>query len=347
MPIPSRVALGYSACALAGAMWGTGFFFGKIAMREMSSAHMVLYRFLFACIGLAPILILRRPGLNRREWQILLIAAFLGVPLQFLLQFAGLARTTVSHAALMVGTLPVVIAVGAGIFARERLDRIGWIALATSSTGAALIAFGGSHHGGPGDTPSLTGDIMIVVSLMISLGWILMNQRLLRDHSPLVITAYGLAAGTVMLVAWVFAVDGPPPVHISTTAWLALAASGLLCTASTTFLWNFGLTRVPASRAGVFLNMEPIIGSVLGVGFLGEHLGVIAWFGGAMIVAAAITLTSPPPQPRGGRATARLKLFSCKCMPRPGDARHPDLPEASMHRTGAPLKLPSLSGIME
>ncbi len=255
---------------------------------------MVLYRFLFACVGMAPILVLRRPGLNLREWRILLIASFLGVPLQFLLQFAGLARTTVSHASLMVGTLPVVLAVGASIFAHERLDRIGWIALATSSTGAALIAFGGAGHGGHGNTPTIIGDLMVVASMMIALAWILLNQRLLRDHSPLVITAYGLAAGTIMLAMWVFATDGPPPIHISTTAWLALAASGLLCTASTTFLWNWGLTRVPASRAGVFLNLEPMIGSLLGIGFLGDHLGAIAWLGGAMIVGAAVTLTSRP-----------------------------------------------------
>jgi len=290
----SGAALGYAACALAGSLWGTGFFFGKIAMREMSSAHMVLYRFFFACLGLAPVLWLRRPGLNAREWRILLLAAFLGVPVQFLLQFAGLARTTVSHAALMVGTLPVVLAVGAGIFAHERLDRISWVALAGSTMGAALIALGGSHRAAFGDSPSLIGDLMIVVSLIISLGWILLNQHLLRDHSALVVTAYGLSTGAVMLAVWVFSVDGPPPIHISLDAWLALAASGLLCTASTTLLWNWGMTRVPASRAGVFLNLEPIIGSVLGVGLLGDHLGPAAWVGGAMILSAAITLTSRP-----------------------------------------------------
>ncbi len=288
----SHAALGYAACALAGGLWGTGFFFGKIAMREMSSAHMVLYRFLFACVGLSPVLLRGRPGLDARGWRILLIAALVGVPVQFLLQFAGLARTTVSHASLMVGTLPVVLAVGASIFAHERLDRIGWVALAVSSTGAALIALGGSHSAGHGDNPSLIGDLLVVLSLMISLVWILMNQRLLRDHSPLIVTAYGLMTGTVMLAAWVFAVDGPPPIHISMQAWLALAASGLLCTASTTLLWNWGLTRVPASRAGVFLNLEPMIGSVLGVTVLGDQLGPTAWLGAAMILGAAITLTS-------------------------------------------------------
>lgn len=288
----SHAALGYAACALAGGLWGTGFFFGKIAMREMSSAHMVLYRFLFACLGLSPVLLRGRPGLNARGWRILLIAALVGVPGQFLLQFAGLARTTVSHASLMVGTLPVVLAVGASIFAHERLDRIGWAALAVSSIGAALIALGHSSSAAHGDAPSLLGDLTVVTSLMISLVWILMNQRLLRDHSPLIVTAYGLMTGTGMLAVWVFAMDGPPPIHISVQAWLALAASGLLCTASTTLLWNWGLTRVPASRAGVFLNLEPMIGSVLGVTVLGEQLGAAAWLGAAMILGAAITLTS-------------------------------------------------------
>jgi len=60
-------------------------------------------------------------------------------------------------------------------------------------------------------------------------------------------------------------------------AWAALAASGVLCTATTTLLWNWGLTQVPASQAGVLLNMEPLMGSLLGVFVLGERLGPSAW----------------------------------------------------------------------
>jgi drug/metabolite transporter (DMT)-like permease len=74
--------------------------------------------------------------------------------------------------------------------------------------------------------------------------------------------------------------------------WFASAASGLLCTASTMLLWNWGIHRVPASRAGVFLNIEPAMGSILGVTLLGDRLGPGAWVGGAMIIAAAIVLTT-------------------------------------------------------
>ena len=92
-------------------------------------------------------------------------------------------------------------------------------------------------------------------------------------------------------------VEPLPFAHVSVTAWVALAISGLLCTATTTLLWNWGIHHVPASRAGVFLNIEPVLGSVLGVELLGERLGPYAWLGGALIMAAAIALTTHGQQP--------------------------------------------------
>jgi drug/metabolite transporter (DMT)-like permease len=299
-----RTALGFAACAAAGCLWSTGFYFGKIALREMGVGHMVLYRFLFACLGLLPIL-LRKSGrdagnLAASEWRALLLASFLGVPVQFLMQFWGLKLTNVSHACLMVGTMPVILAVGAHLFAHERLDKVGWFALIGSTVGVGLIVLSGVGGGHlptqAANASSLTGDLLVVASMFVALGWILINQNLMKRHSPLVITAYGVFSGTVMMAAWVLVVDGAPPVRgVSLSVWLALAASGILCTATTTLLWNWGIHHVPASRAGVFLNLEPALGSALGVKLMGDQLGPLTWVGGALIIGAAVVLTS-----RGG-----------------------------------------------
>ena len=92
-------------------------------------------------------------------------------------------------------------------------------------------------------------------------------------------------------------------------AWLALAGSGVLCTATTTLLWNWGMTQVPASQAGVLLNMEPLIGSLLGVLVLGEKLGPSAWAGGGLIVAAAVTLTTHSKTRVRGESEAQPELL--------------------------------------
>jgi drug/metabolite transporter (DMT)-like permease len=99
------------ALATAGCLWGAGFFFVKIALAEMSVTTMVLFRFVFACLGILPFFLRERPHFEGREWLPLLLASALGVPIQFLVQFKGLSLTTVSHAALMVGTLPMLLAV--------------------------------------------------------------------------------------------------------------------------------------------------------------------------------------------------------------------------------------------
>jgi drug/metabolite transporter (DMT)-like permease len=117
----------------------------------------------------------------------------------------------------------------------------------------------------------------------------------MERHPPAVITVYGVYSGALMMAVWVLWQDGLPPVHgVPVAAWLASAASGLFCTAGAILLWNWGIHHVPASRAAVFLNIEPMLGSFLGVKLLGDRLGPSAWVGGVLIVAAAITLTSRP-----------------------------------------------------
>jgi len=300
--------LGYGACALASSLWGTGFYWGRLALNEMNVEHMVLYRFLFACLGMAPVMFSRRVRLTAGETRTLLLAAFFGIPVQFLLQFHGLALTTVSHASLMVGAMPVLLAVAAVAFAGERLDWAGWLALGASTVGAALVVLGGNRATTGRETPSLAGDLLVIASLITALAWILLSKKLMETHSPPVVTAYTIYSGTVMLIVWLAGswllaelthrrVEPIPFAHVSRTAWVALAISGLLCTATTTLLWNWGIHHVPASRAGVFLNIEPAMGSILGVELLGEKLGPFAWLGGALILAAAITLTTRAHKP--------------------------------------------------
>jgi drug/metabolite transporter (DMT)-like permease len=302
--------LGYGACALAGVLWGTGFYWGRLALDEMSVGHMVLYRFLFASLGMLPVVLVhrRRFRLSGGELRLLLVCAALGVPVQFLLQFHGLVLTTVSHASLMVGAMPVLLAAGAALFAGESLDWLGWLVVCGSTVGAALVVLGGSRTTTGNETPSLAGDLLVIASLITSLAWILLSKKLMETHSPSVVTAYTILAGTGMLILWVLGpwmlsplthrrVQPMPFAHVSPLAWAALAISGLLCTATTTLLWNWGIHHVPASRAGVFLNIEPVLGSVLGVELLGERLGPYAWLGGALILGAAVALTARGREP--------------------------------------------------
>ncbi len=288
--VSSSPALAYLALIMAGSLWGTGFFFGKIALREMGVGDLVFYRFLFACTVLLPVVIPRHKMVRRRDVATFVIAGIIGVPVQFLLQFQGLAQTTVSHASVVVGTLPVMIAVAASWFAHERLERRDWLALASSTAGVMLIVLGARHEAAAGAT--VAGDLLVVLSMISAVAWILLSQRLVRRYSAVVATAYVYFIGFVALAGWVFSRAGLPPTHLSWKAWGAVAAMGVLCTATTTLLWNWALHKVPASRSGIFLNLEPLVGALLGIAVLGDPFGWPIVAGGALILTGAAYFSS-------------------------------------------------------
>lgn len=290
--------MAFLALAAAGCAWGTGFYFAKVALTEMGVGHMLLYRFAFGCLGLLPVAFRLRSAPRRPDIPLFLIAAALYIPIQFLVQFEGLARTTVSHASLMVGTLPLTLATAAVIFTHERLDRTGWSMIVVSTIGAILIVLQAHNGNGADGGPTLLGDLLVLVSLFAGVAWVLVTQRVMhRGHgySSAAMTVYVVFLGTIMLAAWVFITDGPPPVHLSIHVWLALAAQGLLATTAATLLWNWGLRRVPAARAGIFVNFEPVVGSILGVTLLNESLGPAAIAGGVLIIGAATVFSLRKP----------------------------------------------------
>ncbi len=293
-PMPTRSSTtAYVALAAAGSLWGTGFLFGKIALEELAVPHMILYRLALAACGFLPVLAASRGGVRREDWPTVVAAGVLGVPLLFLVQFEGLARTTVSHAALMVGTAPILIGLAAARFADERLTRRHWALLVASTLGALLIVFGTPPAQGS-RRPTVLGDALVFLSLFAAVGWVLLSKRLMARYAPSLVTALVMISGTALLAAWVLATSGAPPIELSTNVWLSLAAQGLLCTTAATLLWNWGVSQVPAAEAGLFVNLEPALGALLGVVVLGETLGWSGAAGGAIIIGAAVAAATTP-----------------------------------------------------
>ena len=114
----------------------------------------------------------------------------------------------------------------------------------------------------------------------------LLTKRLMEVYDPSYVTASMIVAGTVFLVAWT-AIFEHPRFTFSARAWLAVAAQGVLATALAYLLWNWGMARLPAAKAGIFFNLEPLVGTLLGVLVLNEKLGGLTILGGTMILCGA------------------------------------------------------------
>ncbi len=285
--------MAFVALAASGIIWGSSFVLGKLALQQLDVPHMLMYRFVFASLGFLPLMVHARPRLQQRDLGLIAIVAVVGVPVQFLLQFEGLARTTASHAALMIGTAPVLVAVAAFLVFRERLRAVAWVALATSTAGVALIVM---HRGtGTGAQPTVAGDALVLSSMLAAVVWILASKRLMTRYSPVAVSGMITIAGTFVLIAWVLTRDGLPPTVLAPRTWLSVIALGLVATTCSTVLWNWGLAHTEAGKAGAFINLEPVVGAALGVWLLHESLGSLALVGGALITGGALVVSLQKP----------------------------------------------------
>ncbi len=286
----------YLALVAAGTFWGLGFVFGKYALADMPVSAMVTFRFAIASAALVPVIFWRRIHIDRGDLLIFAAAGLLFVPVQFLIQFEGLARTTVTQASLMVALMPALIAVASTFVRGSDTARPKWLFIAASACGAALVVFG------PAGNIGIFGDALVAISLLAGVAWIMITERRMKAYDPIVAGAAVIWLGTAMLVAFE-AIVHPHELlaRYSTSAWLATAASGILSTAAATVFWNIGLHSVPASDAGVFINLEPLVGSLCGVALFGDTIGWPLVTGAILIIAAAVAVTrasSTPPTPR-------------------------------------------------
>jgi drug/metabolite transporter (DMT)-like permease len=263
----------------SGLCWGMGLPFGKLALAETDSAHMILLRFLVAGVAVAPWALRTREARARlRRPMVLICGAFYAFG--FLAQFEGLARTSVTLAALLVGVMPVLIAVSAAVLG-EKVGAPAWAGVAAATLGAALV--GGRPEGG-----SALGVLLCLGSLPLFLVWLYAGRAAGRDAPPLGLTCSTLFAAAVILLVLVVALHGPPNLHLSPRAWTGIVGQGLLSTVGATLCWQIGAPRAPAAAAGVFINVEPVVGTAAGVFLFGDRPAPLTFLGGALILVGSI-----------------------------------------------------------
>jgi drug/metabolite transporter (DMT)-like permease len=205
-----------------------------------------------------------------------------------MVQNAGIIRTSVTHAALLIGAVPVLVAVIAAVWHRTVARPVAWFGFAVSLGGVGLITAGG---GGGGAT--LPGDGLVLASLLLSATVTVAQGRLLTGRDPVAVTAVqflGAALGALPVALCTSAAPAAPSGPGPVLAVVALAAVGTLAPFT---LFAFGQSRVSAEVAGAFLNLEPLVGAMAGAMVFGDPVGLPQVVGGAAVL-AGIGLSSLP-----------------------------------------------------
>ena len=274
----------FAALAAAGTLWGTSVPLTKLALDWLPPAWLTVARFGLAAVVLFAAARFRVGG----AWSPAVLAwGAAGYGGSILLQNAGLTRTSVSHAALLVGATPVMVAVIAALRHAAVARPVTWAGFALSLAGVGLVAAGG------GGGATLTGDGLVLASLIFSASFTVAQARLLPGRDPVAVTAVQFLAAALAALPVAAATEGVPAATGDPGAMLAGAGLTLLGTLAPSTLFAYGQARVAAEVAGAFVNLEPLVGAVAGAAVFGDPVGTAQAAGGAAIL-AGIALSSLP-----------------------------------------------------
>jgi O-acetylserine/cysteine efflux transporter len=282
MSLDRRTAV--AALAAAGLLWGTSVPLTKLALEWLPPGWLTVTRF-----GLAAAVLLSAVRFRIRAVCSPAVLAWgaVGYGGSILVQNAGITRTSVSHAALLVGATPVLVAFIAAVQHRRVARPVAWTGFAVSFVGVGLVAAGG------GGGTTFTGDGLVLASLVFSASFTVAQARLLSGRDPVAVTAVQFLAATLATLPVAAVTEGPPPAPGASGTLLAIAALTLMGTLAPSTLFAYGQARVSAETAGAFVNLEPLVGAAAGAVVFGDPLGLAQAAGGAAIL-AGITLSSLP-----------------------------------------------------
>ena len=282
----SRRTWAIASLAVIMIVWGSTFVITKAAVREIPPLTLNLLRFGIAAFVLLPFAA-ARGGLRRLPQPVPLAALVMmgltGIALFHIAFNYGLVYGSASQGALIFALIPAAVAAAAVMVLKEAPSRRRIAGIALSIAGVALVVASGKPDVG---SPSpLLGALWMLGAVAMWVIYTVIAKRL-ADADDVVVIACVSAIGAAMLVPLaaveLWHVPWPAP---SLEAWVSTLFLGVVASAAVFVVYSRVLRELDASLVAPWLNLDPIVGVLTAVVFLGETLGGMQIAGGIVALA--------------------------------------------------------------
>lgn len=181
----------------------------------------------------------------------------------------GIALTSGTHAALILGLNPLLTAVLASRLAAEPLTFSKGIGIFFGFSGVVFVVYGKTQG-----TSTFTGDFIMFLAMMTAVIGSLFVKKSTAKVAPLIVTAYTHAIASIALIIFGFFANPIWSYEGALEFWplSILLFSSLVNTALGALWWNMGIQRIGASKSSLFQNGIPIAGVFASAFFLDEPL---------------------------------------------------------------------------
>jgi drug/metabolite transporter (DMT)-like permease len=283
----------YLLLTLAVFFWAGNFIVGRAVRADVPPVALAFWRWFFAAI-LVTLMARRHLPADlaklRKSWGIVLVLAFAGITCFNTLVYVGLQYTIAVNALLMQSLMPVMIVGLSFLLFKEKIKPIQAAGVAISLLGALTIIGQGSL----GILLSLSlnrGDVLVFIAVAGYAGYSIGLRKRPAVHPLSFVAATFILGDLLLLPLYVWETMAGRSLHLDAPTVMAISYVAVFPSIVSYLCFNRGVELVGANRAGMFIHLIPVFGSVMAIVFLGESL---QWFHivGILLIAAGISMAT-------------------------------------------------------
>ncbi|OGA49684.1 MAG: hypothetical protein A3F74_03190 [Betaproteobacteria bacterium RIFCSPLOWO2_12_FULL_62_58] len=269
-------------------MWGSAFMFNKLGVATVPPATLVAGRLLIGALILLVVvhaLGARLPPLGR-NWLPYLVLALVGNCIPFYVIVWGQKTVDSALAGILMAAMPLVTLVLAHFFVQgERMTRkraagfaLGFLGIVLLIGPAALAGIGGSALQVVSQLAVLTGALCYAANSVLT-------RLMVKENNVLIASTAMLLVATVVMLPVAFILDRPWTLAPSFSSTAAIVWLGIGPTAVATLCYFKLIGSAGPTFMSLVNYLSPPVAVFLGVTLMGEHPGVEAYTGLALILA--------------------------------------------------------------
>jgi drug/metabolite transporter (DMT)-like permease len=191
---------------------------------------------------------------------------------------------TAGSASLLIASVPIFTALLAKVFLKERLSNRGWLGIFISFAGIALISLG------EGENFAIDIGALTIILAAVSVSFFFVFQKYLHGrYRPLQITTYSIWAGTLLLMVFLPGllreITSASVGNVFTVIYLGIFPAALAF-----LVWNYALSKVPASMLVSMLYISPVSAIIIGWIWLAEIPTMLAIIGGITAITGVLVV---------------------------------------------------------